>query len=107
MNNNRVKIRFNEQRDSIEVTQDDVDIEIEFAYKAYMVPPVFADRGRVKVAVQDVGFTADIGVETGAEGRAVVQITQMAVEWVPEKIDIQIECYSDMTRYIADDLIFH
>ncbi len=107
MNNNRVKIRFNEQRDSIEVTQDDVDIEIEFAYKAYMVPPVFADRGTVKVAIQDVGFTADIGVETGAEGRAVVQITQMAVEWVPEKIDIQIECYSDMTRYIADDLIFH
>lgn len=67
-----MKIRFNEQSDSIEVTQDDIDIEIEFSYRAYMVPPVFADKGKVRVSVMDVGFTADVGIETGANGKPVV-----------------------------------
>ncbi len=51
VNNNRVKIRFNEQSDSIEVTQDDIDFQVEFSYRAYMVPPVFADKGKVRVSI--------------------------------------------------------
>jgi hypothetical protein len=65
VNNNRVKIRFNEQTDMVEITQDDIDMELEFSYRGYMIPPVFADKGKIRVSIEDVGFTADIGVETG------------------------------------------
>jgi len=49
----------------VEITQDDIDMELEFSYRGYMIPPVFADKGKIRVSIEDVGFTADIGVETG------------------------------------------
>ena len=54
------------------MTQDDIDFEIEFSYRAYMIPPVFADKGRIRLSIQDLGFSADVEVDTGVNGKPVV-----------------------------------
>ena len=72
----------------VEITQDDIDMEFEFSYRGYMIPPVFADKGKVRVSTQDVGFTADLGVETGELGKPEVIINQLQIEWDPEKVNL-------------------
>jgi hypothetical protein len=56
VNNNRLKVRFNEQRDTIEVAQDDIDIELQLRYRIVSRPPVMVDAGIIRVTVEDLSF---------------------------------------------------
>ena len=51
-----MKVRFNENKDIIEILQDAIDFEVAFDYRAVTMPPIFADKGSVKIIIEDVAF---------------------------------------------------
>ena len=77
INNNRLKVRFNEQRDSIEVSQDDIDFELRMKYRAVSIPPVMADAGSIRATKEDITFTSEVQIEPNEEGKPDIKIRNL------------------------------
>ena len=71
-----------------------------------MVPPVFADAGSVRIELQDLGYYTEFELYT-KDGKPQVSSIDFKLDWNPDLVNFEIDCYSDMTRFVTDDIIFH
>jgi hypothetical protein len=62
-------VRFNENKDIIEILQDAIDFEVAFDYRAVTMPPIFADKGSLKIIIEDVAFQGDVVTFPSLKGK--------------------------------------
>ena len=62
VNGNRFKLSFDETLDAADISQDAIDIEIDFEYSLVTVPPIVADQGAIRVSLSDLTITSQVTV---------------------------------------------
>ena len=77
VNNNRLKVRFNEQRDTIEVAQDDIDLEVQLRYRIVSRPPVMVDAGVIRVTVDDLSFNGEVQIDPNNQGKLQISVKDL------------------------------
>lgn len=74
-----------------------------------MIPPIYADEGKVRIRVSDIAFSAEIDIqpEGNSTGRPAIVVKTLQPEVNSDKVEIKVECYSDLTRHVVDEYLFY
>lgn len=108
MNSNRFKLRFNELRNYMEISQDSIKCEVQFDYRLYTVPPLVADKGTLRLAIEELSIQAAVNVLSSPEGKPMIKILSLKPEFSMDKLVMEVlDCYSDLTRSIFEEIQFY
>ncbi|CDW85338.1 UNKNOWN [Stylonychia lemnae] len=99
-------VRFDDKSQAILLSLDQINFKISFNYSAFILPPIFADEGSIDISLDN--FQLTIGLKcTSQNGRLKLYIVQFQPTLSKNDITLKNECYSDLTRYIFDEISFY
>lgn len=77
-------------------------------YSAYSLPPLFADKGTVKMKLEQLTVQIILGSYNDmSSGRPYFSVQAINKEYQSENLKFEIEAYSDLTKRLIDDMVFH
>lgn len=65
------------------------------------------DAGVVRVTVDDLSFNGELQIDPNNQGKLQISVKDLQIDFNPEKLRLQIDCYSDLTKYIMEDVQFY
>ena len=62
INANRFKARFDDSKNLIEFSQDNINFEIALEYSVLTLPPFFMDKGKIRIIMNELSFKMALGI---------------------------------------------
>lgn len=97
----RFFLRTEEKYGLYELNLDKIDMEFSFDYELMMIPPIFVDNGSVHFECEDVSLNSVWNLDLNST-RSFFQviISHVLLQINPEKFNIDVNSYSDLTKLL-------